>query len=397
MDWSHPGQRELVSSPTGVLGEVPINAILDHGSLQDLVSRTEQPCPFLEPFATMTEEERGHILPGDKIFVRNDILPGRKSAKAILVWVSSDRLGTVMSSLERTVMRCRQEVDMGLYHKDTRIVVIMDKPDHDKAELFSYVTVQDHPFVSAIELGNASRARAIVHNYNYYHAANGLTKTVSHIQDFGKDFAASELYYNPVNLGEHTIRVVAVPYAQYFQADFLTPEQGSRPFHRLGNFRGQVVEMMNAFKKAINVDIEYFNAEPIFDYGVFNETGHWTGLVGMLERGEVDVSHDLNFRYGFHQSLESLRFGDLEYISLASPQNLPTPHIFAMLKPFSTYLWLGILVAYVLSPFAYYMVFSTVADKRNIDHSILFDIYWYCFGVLVGELKAKDAKLSYVM
>ncbi len=393
VDWSKPQQKKVVRSIADT--NIAIN-IFEPSALRQVVEKAAEPCPIILPFANMRDDQVKSVVDSNEIFVRKEALPSKKSAKLFLIFVSSKSLGNVLASLEKTILWCPQKVEMGLFHKDSHFITVLDNEEDDLKTMYGNEAVTRNRFVAAIVLGDQ---RAKITNHNPYFKTNILPEKVSHLQDYQcwQQECVKDLYFFPDKLEGHVLKLVGVPFAHLIQAEFLTEDQGSRSFHRLGNPRGLILDIMDTFEYALGVKVEFFNAEPVFEYGKIDPNGSWTGVLGMVHEDDVDFTLDWSLNYDVHQPFDTIVYGHQEYVTFASPKNVPASKILTIAYPFTDPVWIAIIISYVATPIAIYIIFSLLEDKLNLDWYPLFELYWYYFGVLMGEIKPNTVRINYLM
>ncbi len=181
------------------------------------------------------------------------------------------------------------------------------------------------------------------------------------------------------------------------QADFLTESQGSKPYHRLGNHRGVVIDILHAFEHVLGVHAELLNPEPMFDYGRIDDNGSWSGMLGMIYNNKADFTFDWALNYDVHLPFDSIVWGHQEYVSFAAPNSIPRSKFLTIAYPFTTPVWIALIAFFFFTPIVIYGLFSSIEDKQHIAWLVLFELYWYYFGALMGEIKPNTVKINYLM
>ncbi len=392
-DWKNPDHADAVVKRLG--GHLSIPTILqDPSGLKQIAERYQVPfCPLIRPYKTMTKEEEEYLVDPNSIFVRQGALASSKRLpKFILVWVSSRELESVLSSLAETVLWCEQKVEMGLFRNGNHIVFVADDDLQDSARIFDTKEIQNHPMVATIKFG---KNRVLVKNFNFYSGSSGLPRVISRALECDQSSSPSKLYYTPEKLQGFALRAIAVPYGHYLQADFLSKEQGSVPHRRLAGYEGVHVEVMRVFERALGVRVARVNAEPVFDYGRVGDNGTRTGMLGMIHHDKADLTADWAFQYDVHQTLEGIFYGPQEFISFASPKNLPTSKMTAIVDPFSGTVWAAVVISLLLTPSALLLTnhFFTRGIKQ-MSLNLFLNAYWYCLGVVLGDMKSTTLRIN---
>lgn len=124
-------------------------------------------------------------------------------------------------------------------------------------------------------------------------------------------------------------------------------------------------------------------------YGAMDASGNWNGMVGEVIRGEADLAvapltltavreHFVDMTTPFMQT----GIGFLLHKDLASEENS-----FSLLSPFSTEMWVGVLIAFLLTGLCIFLVGrispSEWAEPDTEEHSFtLLHSFWYIMGAL---------------
>ena len=208
---------------------------------------------------------------------------------------------------------------------------------------------------------------------------------------------SQEIYFSQKILKGYVFKIAGNPFAHLIQADFLTESQGSKPYHRLGNHRGVVIDILHAFEDVLGVHAELLNPEPMFDYGRIDDNGSWSGMLGMIYNNKADFTFDWALNYDVHLPFDSIVWGHQEYVSFAAPNSIPRSKFLTIAYPFTTPVWIALIAFFFFTPIVIYGLFSSIKDKQHIAWIVLFELYWYYFGALMGEIKPNTVKINYLM
>uniref|UniRef100_A0A6Q2Y0E8 Glutamate receptor n=1 Tax=Esox lucius TaxID=8010 RepID=A0A6Q2Y0E8_ESOLU len=125
-------------------------------------------------------------------------------------------------------------------------------------------------------------------------------------------------------------------------------------------------------------------------YGKQDKSGNWFGMIGELVRGEADLAvAPLTLTATREQSVEMSTPFMQTGISFILSRELGTEegHSFSFLLPFSTAMWVGIIVAFLVTGLSIFLVSrispSEWADPETDEHSFtLMHSFWYITGAL---------------
>ena len=105
-------------------------------SIQD--ARPAEPCPyFVEPLQPKPGyEDSNHIvIPVEKIFVRQSLIPLGRFYPTYLLWVNDT--ADVLAIFDKTVLKCEQKIDTGIYNRQAKFLFVVDQGKKDLDDVFA--------------------------------------------------------------------------------------------------------------------------------------------------------------------------------------------------------------------------------------------------------------------
>ena len=105
-------------------------------SIQD--ARPAEPCPyFVEPLQPKPGyEDSNHIvIPDEKIFVRQSLIPLGRFYPTYLLWVNDT--ADVLAIFDKTVLKCEQKIDTGIYNRQAKFLFVVDQGKKDLDDVFA--------------------------------------------------------------------------------------------------------------------------------------------------------------------------------------------------------------------------------------------------------------------
>uniref|UniRef100_A0A0F8C4Y3 Glutamate receptor n=1 Tax=Larimichthys crocea TaxID=215358 RepID=A0A0F8C4Y3_LARCR len=182
-----------------------------------------------------------------------------------------------------------------------------------------------------------------------------------------------------------TARIITTDAKEY---SITTIKQDPYAMSRGSELEGYCIDLISALAK--NVGFAY-KVHLVKDgrYGAVDSNGNWSGMIGEVIRGEADLAvapltvtatreHVVDMTTPFMQTGISF----ILHKDLASKENT-----FSLLSPFSTDMWVGILIAFLLTGLCIFLVGrispTEWSEPDTEEHSFtLLHSFWYITGAL---------------
>ncbi|XP_055932886.1 ionotropic receptor 21a-like [Argiope bruennichi] len=139
-------------------------------------------------------------------------------------------------------------------------------------------------------------------------------------------------------------------------------------------------------------------------FGFKDASGTWTGVKGMVARGEVDltVSH-LGITEEVFKIAEMSAPYYADYKTFASDLPRPLPKYTVLIRPFSVYVWIAIVVCFTLIPFIFHCLtarrqrdFGNHSNEKEHDRPKKQKAPNTAMGILDGFLLVSDTLLRFI-
>ena len=145
-------------------------------------SRPAEPCPmFLEPHhrrrrraAVDHHDENTILIPRDQMHEREPLIPIYQYYPTYLIWTQD--VPKLLEIFDKTIMKCKQKIDVGIYDSDARFFFVVDYIDGDQKahDIFHYNDyLHRHPQMGVIKKVDSSKMMYKIYGYNFFHEANG--------------------------------------------------------------------------------------------------------------------------------------------------------------------------------------------------------------------------------
>ncbi|XP_032420720.1 probable glutamate receptor isoform X1 [Xiphophorus hellerii] len=157
---------------------------------------------------------------------------------------------------------------------------------------------------------------------------------------------------------------------------------------RGSQLEGYCIDLISELSKKLGFK---YNVHPVKDgrYGAMDSSGNWNGMIGEVIRGEADLAVApltvTAVRERFVDMTTPFIQTGLSFIMRKSADS--EDHSFSLLSPFSTEMWVGVLIAFLLTGLCVFLVgrISPMewADPEADEHSFtLLHSFWYITGAL---------------
>ncbi|OQV24468.1 putative glutamate receptor [Hypsibius exemplaris] len=194
------------------------------------------------------------------------------------------------------------------------------------------------------------------------------------------------------NLRGRKLRIAVMQSPPFLQRNETAYAEFTGGNETLGLYQGVIPSMLRTLSSVLNFRYELvFTKKGDQFYGAKDErTGKWNGLVGMLQRKEVDmIAADLTVSAARKELLDyTVPFYE-DSITVLLPRSQFDKSPFTFLFPFSTTVWFCVIAAVALSgPLLF--LFSRLSpyyqseDKPN-HFASLSESYMYCYGSIVSQ------------
>ncbi len=151
-----------------------------------------------------------------------------------------------------------------------------------------------------------------------------------------------------------------------------------------GIFTGVIVDILQGMEKMSNFSAQWI-IPPDGAYGLQNPDGSWTGMVGLLEQGQVDMSaamlsislsrsQVISYAHSWLEMVTTLQVTDDTFRGPEGAVNFT-----GYLSVFTTYAWIGLLIILALEVASFIAFLNFSSDKK----SRIFQLGKSC--VIVGE------------
>ncbi|GAU94508.1 hypothetical protein RvY_06270-2 [Ramazzottius varieornatus] len=156
-------------------------------------------------------------------------------------------------------------------------------------------------------------------------------------------------------------------------------------------YQGIIPNMIRTLSVVLNFRYELVFCKPGDQYyGTVDKNGKWNGMIGMLQRGEVDlIAADLTVSLQRQSVVEfTVPFYE-DPMTILLPRSQFNKHLFGFLFPFSTSVWFCVIAAVGASgPLLYVFSRATpyyAAQKKVNYFASLSEAYIYCYGSIVSQ------------
>ena len=309
-------------------------------------------CPIHVPFANMSGQEANEsvIVNKDAIFTKEELIPNIRLPRSVFVWARHENLVKVLENMELDVMRCKQDVNLGIFDRGTHFFFVTENRN-DTETIFSSSSVSKHPYVAVFEIDQAKKL--MYHwSYNFYHAANkrgpitlNSLYNIRGRQIFLSSQKTGHTFTSQKDMGGTILKVVSISYANIDQATYVPEKENKNK--KFEDHWGANFDILKAMEQVMNFTVEYFNPVPIFAYGGINNGGYWDGSVGMVLYGDYHIVSDRGSDYASSQVLEYAMTYRQDYETFATPSPQPKLKILAFLSPFNYHIWLLVIASLV--------------------------------------------------
>ncbi|XP_063885541.1 glutamate receptor ionotropic, delta-2-like [Scylla paramamosain] len=182
------------------------------------------------------------------------------------------------------------------------------------------------------------------------------------------------------SLEEHSLRVTTLSYFPYM--DFIRTkkaERGSQVIPR----DSLDARLLKAFAETLNFTYEHWE-EPNRSFGD-EKDGHFTGMIGELQREEADLSTIVAPTPGRLKAIDFLRLypSDMMVIVSLKPSLLPA-HL-AVIRPFSYYVWISIVAGVALWVFIMITLQHTWKTLAGVSVPSFSTTLFYSWGALLEK------------
>ncbi|XP_065103886.1 probable glutamate receptor [Paramisgurnus dabryanus] len=152
---------------------------------------------------------------------------------------------------------------------------------------------------------------------------------------------------------------------------------------------GFCIDLLSALSKKLNFK---YDIQLVKDgrYGITDESGHWNGMIGEIVRGEADIAvAPLTLtakREAVVDMTKPFMQTGLSFI-LRKDQASDESQFFSLLNLFSTEMWIGVLVAYLLTSLCIFLVARISPceweqPEKEQNSFTLSHSFWYTVGAL---------------
>ncbi len=381
LDFDDPDQKMLLEN----LFERDIQFI--SYNIQSLQKVKSFSCPVFVPWPNMTEESSVVLVPENELYSRRQLFPISKWAWTILIWTSGSKLDKALEIIESTIAMCKQRVDLGVLHRNTKFLFVTEGL-HDTKKIFKVGSIKKQPHVAALTKVSSNYSTAF-YSYNFYHETNKLPELFfNYLWMHKTEWTDPDIFTSQKSLGGKNLKAVIIPYAHYIQADYLSDEEGGSPHQRYYKPWGLTVDILDAMKEKLDFTVSYYNPDPVRDYGNIGDNGMWTGAPGLIYRGICDVM--LNFAINFEKSqiMEIVTYNVQEFETFVSPAPMPKPNYLAVLAPFSLRTWIFTISSLAIVTLLLIILArleEKVLGKDIRPWALVGESLWHCFGILLGE------------
>ncbi|XP_023230288.1 probable glutamate receptor isoform X1 [Centruroides sculpturatus] len=129
-------------------------------------------------------------------------------------------------------------------------------------------------------------------------------------------------------------------------------------------------------------------------YGVINENGAWTGMIGMVANNRTDIGVPNAFITTSRLTVVDFGSPYIYYTSnfiVRAPTKLSKET--AIIRPFDKYLWLWIFITLTIVGVVIYGIVHI--EENEIHHYLYFSkIYWWMFSIFIGQASGNDNALT---
>ncbi len=396
MDFTQPYQSFLVDKMAHL--ELAVTTF-DVNWLFDFQQQHRLPmvCPSFHNLPNMTDIGPIVKIKQHEIYKREPLVAtGSKSALTILVWVSAKNMDVAASIFENDVMRCKEKVEMGLLHKDNKIIFVSENKNNTITTFKSITQLSNQPKVAAMyQLNN----HLVVWNVDYYSQSNFDGILLNRV----KPLAACEeshfgsIFHQQKTFNGKILNVLNIPLAYQTQASYAKEPENK---YKLYTDRwGMAIDMLKAMKDELNFNVEFWNPDPPWEFGTVTEDGSWNGGTGMLHDHTCDFVLDWGFDFERSQVSTLITYNLLDYETFASPLPQPLLHTWAITLPFDRYVWFSIIMSIpIMSVVNYIFAYleGTTTNRILKPWDTFGGSFWYSFGTLQGESITRNINLSVI-
>ncbi|XP_067129920.1 probable glutamate receptor [Centruroides vittatus] len=156
---------------------------------------------------------------------------------------------------------------------------------------------------------------------------------------------------------------------------------------------GADISLLNILAEKLH--FSYETVMPLeLQYGVMDENGKWTGMIGMVANNRTDIG--LPNAFITNSRLKVIDFS-ASYIYYSSNFIVRAPtqlsKATAIIRPFDKYLWLWIFISLTIVDMVIYGIVHT--EENEIHHYLYFSkIYWWMFSIFIGQASGMENALT---
>ena len=116
-----------------------------------------------------------HFIPREDLYQRQPFIPMFEYYPTYVIWLQN--YTRLFSLFDKTILFCKQKVDVGIYDSDARFVFVNRQDEHPQ-DLFTYNDyLKRHPQIAILHklptLNPVKNPKYKIYGYNFFHQVNG--------------------------------------------------------------------------------------------------------------------------------------------------------------------------------------------------------------------------------